>query len=326
MRHNGSIHKIVFDFSREIVDFPFSEDIDNLLEDNMNQWFLLLNQNGVEEIDISCFEDSGYLVPNWIFSCPTLKRLKLSNVVVELANAYVLPNVTSLNLEYVEFVHENCSDYVVYLPMLEDLSFRNCENIFYFNIVAAPKRCSLVVSFDYWSWHNPKVMLPNFDLGCISSLDLKCPVRYLEMFIEELNTVGQPFALNVEHLKLCISTASCLRDDINPFIQLMRACPKLCELDIRRVKFLKLNPEDFVLMEELSSVAQTQKMLRTLKFSHFIGMRSEMQSIKVLLACFPRIEKVVIARGWISPDKEFEIMQELLRFPCASTKAEIVYI
>nr|GME07582.1 F-box/FBD/LRR-repeat protein At1g13570-like isoform X1 [Ipomoea batatas] len=272
MRHNGPIHKIAFDFDGDILDYlGFSNNIDNLLGDNLNQWFLLLPQNGVEEIDISSFQSSLCMVPNCIFSCPTLKRLKLSNVCVELVNAYVLPNVTSLDFEYVQFLSENCSDYVVHLPKLEDLSLRSCEDIFYFNIVAAPKHFCLDVTFDYSSYFNPKDMLINFDFGRISSLDLECTYSYFEG--------------------------------------------------------LKLNPDDFMLMEGLRSVALTQKMLRTLKFSEFHGWRFEMQYIKLFLACFLGIEKVVITRSQYNRSiNDFSIMQELLRFPRASTKAEIFYI
>ncbi|XP_031097058.1 F-box/FBD/LRR-repeat protein At1g13570-like [Ipomoea triloba] len=328
MRHNGPIHKIVFDFSEELLEFPFFEEFEfkdrvNLLSYNLNQWFLLLTQNGVEEIVIVCHidKDARCRVPNCIFSCPTLKRLDLYNNLFRLCCL---------------------SSYV------EDISFLYCDKIFYFNIVA-PKLGSLEIILpeccDYFEEFG--LLPPNLDFRSISSLNLECSTCCFEVFIEELNRVGQLFALNVERLMLCISSDdSCLPDNINnsAFIRLLRACPKLCELDLSDqldicvLKFLKLNPKDFVLMEELSSVARTQKMLRTLKFTHFNGLRSEMQCIKTFLACFPGIEKVVIVRGWIpsivrgwipsyeeSSDEEFEIMQELLRFPCASTKAEICY-
>nr|GMD28595.1 F-box/FBD/LRR-repeat protein At1g13570-like isoform X1 [Ipomoea batatas] len=119
-----------------------------------------------------------------------------------------------------------------------------------------------------------------------------------------------------------------LSDNLNQWFLLVTQ-NSVEEIDISYsidIELLTLNPEDFVLMEELSSVARTLKMLHTLKFIHFNGSRSEMQSIKVLLACFPGIKKVVIVRGWIRSGEEFKIMQEFLRFPRASTKAEIFYI
>nr|GMD25537.1 F-box/FBD/LRR-repeat protein At1g13570-like isoform X1 [Ipomoea batatas] len=281
MRHNGPIHKIVFDFSEEVLEFIFSkefdyEDIDNLLSDNLNQWFLLVTQNSVEEIDISYYGNAKCRVPICIFSCPTLKRLRLRKVSVELINAYcVLPNVTSLCLNDIDFKPRNCSNYVVYLPMLQYLSFDYCDGICYFNIVA-PKLGSLkIILYDCSPYYHKKfgVLPPNLDLRSISSFDLSCSPCCFECF--------------------------------------------------------NLNPEDFVLMEELSSVARTLKMLRILKFSPFFGSRSQMQSIKALLACFPEIKKVVIVRDWIDrfrPDEKFKIKQELLDFSRASTKPEIFYV
>ncbi|XP_019159777.1 PREDICTED: F-box/FBD/LRR-repeat protein At1g13570-like [Ipomoea nil] len=335
MRHNGPIQKIVINFSEQVFAFHFSEEFDpwdiaNLLSDNLNPWLLLLTQNGVEEIDISCFTDTRCRVTNCLFSCPTLKRLKLDNISVELINAScVLPNVTSLCLDNVDFKPRTCSDYVVYLPMLEDLSFGECEKIFDFDIVA-PKLGRLKISLLECCYYYKTfgVLPPNLDLSSISSFDLSCSPCFFKIFVEELTRVGHAPALNFELLKLCVSSYTFVPENINnsAFIHLLRACPKLCELDIWHLEYLKLNPEDFVLMEELSTVARTLKMLHTLKFSHFNGSRSEMLSIEVFLACFPGIKKVVIVRGWICSDEDFKIMQKLLSSACASTEAEIFYI
>ncbi|XP_031121485.1 F-box/FBD/LRR-repeat protein At1g13570-like [Ipomoea triloba] len=336
MQHNGPIQKIVFDFSEEVFVFHSPEefdfwDISKLLSYNLNQWFLLLTQNGVEEIDISCFRETKCQVPNCLLSCPTLKKLKLENVDVEPINDYcILPNVTSLSLRYVDFNPTTCSDYGVYLPMLEDLSFDQCDKIFYFNIVA-PKLGSLEISLLEYSPYLKKkfgVLPPNLDLRSISRFDLICSPCCFEVLIKEHIRVGHAPALNFELLKLSVATCRFTPEYINnsAFINLLRACPKLCELDIWHLEPLNLNPEDFVLMEELSSVAQTLKMLRTLKFSRFFGLTSEVQTIKALLACFPGIKKVFIVRGLISSDEEFKIMQKLLDFPRASTEAEFFYI
>ncbi|XP_019179210.1 PREDICTED: uncharacterized protein LOC109174428 [Ipomoea nil] len=137
------------------------------------------------------------------------------------------------------------------------------------------------------------VLPPNLDLRSISSLKLKCSTCCFEVFVDELTRVGHAHALNVELLSLDISNSDFTKYIKNSaFIHLLRSCPKLCELDIS-LKSLKLNPEDFVLMEDLSSVARTLKMLCTLKFCRLKGLESEMQSIKVFLACFLGIEEVI---------------------------------
>ncbi|CAH9119697.1 unnamed protein product [Cuscuta europaea] len=83
------------------------------------------------------------------------------------------------------------------------------------------------------------------------------------------------------------------------------------------------------LLEELDAVAQTCKLLHVLKFC-FNGLGPEMHFIKTLLASFPTLEKVFIVRykqygNKFTMKEEFKIMSELLRFPRASKKAEIVY-
>nr|GMD69360.1 F-box/FBD/LRR-repeat protein At1g13570-like isoform X1 [Ipomoea batatas] len=211
MRHNGPIHKIVFDFSEEVLEFIFPkefdyEDIDNLLSDNLNQWFLLVTQNSVEEIDISYSID-------------------------------------------IELLTLNPEDFVL---------------------------------------------------------------------MEELSSVARTLKM-LHTLKFIHFNGS--RSEMQSIKVLLACFPGIKKVVIVR--------EDFVLMEELSSVARTLKMLRTLKFSPFFGSRSQMQSIKALLACFPEIKKVVIVRDWIDrfrPDEKFKIKQELLDFSRASTKPEIFYV
>ncbi|XP_031121046.1 uncharacterized protein LOC116024294 [Ipomoea triloba] len=200
MQHNGSIQKIVFHFSEEVFTFHSSEefelwDIAKLLSYNLNQWFLLLTQNGVEEIDISCFRETKCQVSNCLLSCPTLKGLKLENVDVEPINDYcILPNVTSLSLR-LEISLLDCSPY----------------------------------------YHKKFCVLPlNLDLRSISNFDLCCSPCCFEMFVKEHTRVGHAPALNFELLKLSVASCSFTPEYINnsAFIHLLRACAKLCELDI----------------------------------------------------------------------------------------------
>lgn len=81
------------------------------------------------------------------------------------------------------------------------------------------------------------------------------------------------------------------------------------------------------LPELLHTVGQRHKMLHTLKLNSFVGGEDETLFIKGLLACFPALEEVVIIPFPISDcDEGFENnKKELLHFPCASTKAEIIF-
>ncbi|XP_019161845.1 PREDICTED: uncharacterized protein LOC109158389 [Ipomoea nil] len=104
----------------------------------------------------------------------------------------------------------------------------------------------------------------------------------------------------------------------------------LCRLDMDVFAIEKMatkyNGAFLELLSKLQSVAQTNKMLRALKLISFSGSQSEILFIKEVLACFSALEKDFIIFDEPNYKKKFKfgIRQQLLRFPRASTKAEIV--
>ncbi|XP_031127801.1 F-box/LRR-repeat protein At3g59200-like [Ipomoea triloba] len=96
-KHNGTIQKFVLNF------YHFGIHTIKSWSYDFDQWLLLVTGKGVEEMHIR-FGHKIYRLPNCIFSCSTLKRLYLSNVIVEpMKSPYILPNVALLSLEYVNF-------------------------------------------------------------------------------------------------------------------------------------------------------------------------------------------------------------------------------
>nr|GMD70725.1 F-box/FBD/LRR-repeat protein At1g13570-like [Ipomoea batatas] len=314
LQHNGTIRKFVLDLYNVrgigISNRPQSHDVDQLL--------LLVTQKGVEEIYIS-FLLNGYKLPNCIFSCLALKRLHLYAVIVDEINfppnRHIFPNVLSICFECVEFVPTNLQDYTLNIPQLETLSFLNCRNICHFNIIT-PKLCSLTFKSSSSDVHG-KFLPINLDLRSICTLDLEGPLRKI---VEEFARMEFP-QLNVEYLKLSCYPSSA-------FVHLLRQCPKLCKLHI---DLLPMPKNEEAMSELLSNLHanQTNEMIHALKLDSFRGLRCEILFIKALLANFLALEKVVVIRHhqrlFLTYD-EVTIIQELLHFPRASTKAEIILV
>ncbi|XP_019150042.1 PREDICTED: F-box/FBD/LRR-repeat protein At1g13570-like [Ipomoea nil] len=314
--HNGTIRKFVLSFYNVGIRAIRSRSYD------FDQWLLFVTKKGVEEIYIR-FDKEAYKLPGCVFSCSTLKRLHLYGVVVEpMKFPCILPNVASLCFECVDFGPINCLDCAIDVPVLEKLSFIQCHDIFHFDITA-PKLCSLTIEHCS-STVRGKFLPVSLDLRSISTLDLG---GRLQGLFKEITSMG--FQLNVEYLKLSCHHGFYTKSDgsSSVFVHLLRLCPKLGKLDINSFWFESSLTNCMDTLLELHAAAQTNKMLRTLKFISFEGSRSETLFIKDLLASFSTLEKVVIIREKRYCKKDSTgVMLELLDLPFASTKTKIIMV
>ncbi|XP_019149953.1 PREDICTED: F-box/FBD/LRR-repeat protein At1g13570-like isoform X1 [Ipomoea nil] len=327
MRHHGPIRKFVLDFKGDV---SIIDDGPNSRKFDFDQWFLFITQKGVEEMSIAflaTYEIDGinkyFMLPNCIFSCLTLKRLDLSGVLIApTINApCIFPNVTSLSFTGVVFGPITL-DCVIDVPMLDTLSFNQCEDVSYFNI-KAPRLGSLTL-YNYEIDDDIKVyrrITPvNMDLSFIHTFCLDFNFKF---FVSELTRWGPE--LNVECIELAYVEFHG-DDDFSSFIHSLRICPKLRKLDIMTV-LIDAVISKYTLFEGFKSAAKMLKMLHTLKLRSFNWSMSELRFIMMILACFPALEKVVIIRSVkFDSNNEFKIMQKLLNFPRASRKAKIIYI
>ncbi|CAH9096380.1 unnamed protein product [Cuscuta epithymum] len=321
LQHKGTIRKCVIhlSLSGDLIVRSRSFDFD--------QWLHLVTFKGVEEFHLRF--GRAYKLPNCIFLCSTLKSLHLHGFSIEPLNLprTFPPNLTSLYLAYVDFGSTNLSNYVVDVPMLENLSFWSCANIPDFKITAR-KLCSLAINGWYYSQLNKSPRL-NLDFKSICTLDLDS--SSLQYIVEESATreqLLQPHALNVELLKV---SRFCFQRDVVTFafVSLLCICPKLYKLEISftyEEDTTKAIDATSNLLKKLCSVVRTYDGLLVLKLCSFRGFRSQMLFIKEMLANLPSLETVLFINDCIyDSNKKHEIMEEVLCFPRASIKAKIVY-
>ncbi|CAH9096396.1 unnamed protein product [Cuscuta epithymum] len=268
LQHKGTIRKCVIHLSHAGILTLKSRSFD------FDQWLHLLTFKRVEELHLN-FDLKAYKLPNCIFSCSTLKNLHLEAFSIEPLNLprTLLPNLTSLYFVDVDFGPTNVSTYVVDVPMLENLSFRGCENILHLKITAR-KLCSLAIH------------------GLCDEDD-------------------ESLRLNLDFKSICILELDSWS------LKGIEDTTKAIDATSRR-------------LIKLRSVVQTYERLLVLKFRFFSGFRSEMLFIKEMLACLPSLETVIFIFHYKYNDddesyKKHEIMEEVLCFPRASTKAKIVY-
>ncbi|CAH9096398.1 unnamed protein product [Cuscuta epithymum] len=326
LQHSGSIRKLVICFSNAARLGGKSPSYD------MDQWFLIVTQKGVEEMHLR-LAHYAYQLPDCIFRCSTLKRLHLDGFCIEpFTFPCKLPNVTSLCFEHVDFAPTSPSNCALEVPVLENLSFNHCVNMSQFNFLAT-NLCSLKIVTS--SFYALRTFLPvNLNLSCIRNLNLTD--SSLQYFVEELDRGlkrGPPLQLNVEYLKLS-DHYSQIADRTSAFVRLLRLCPKLCKLDISFWFEEVCNTKHDAMvnaLEELQSVAQTHNKLLALKLTSVYRLGFKMLYIKELLASLPELEKVVIFRPIDSIDsfdcpEKYEFRQQVLNLPRASAKAKIVFV
>ncbi|XP_019188341.1 PREDICTED: F-box/FBD/LRR-repeat protein At1g13570-like [Ipomoea nil] len=110
-------------------------------------------------------------------------------------------------------------------------------------------------------------------------------------------------------------------------LQLLKNSTNLCELEVKASYWTFLS-DGIRLPEDCGCIIdQDLKMLHTLKIESFTGSTVEMFFVKMLLFKSPVLEKVVIqGSNDLNPSMALKISKELLRFPRASPKAEVVYM
>ncbi|CAH9113378.1 unnamed protein product [Cuscuta europaea] len=313
MRHNRPIRKFVFHFGNF---FWAKRDTKSSLVE-LDEWLLYLTRNGVEELDLFLWSSAyAYELPDFIFSCSTLKKLRLHGVFVEpIKVPCIFPNVTSLCLKNIQFDSRNLLYSPTDLPMLESLE---CGDISGFNMTA-PKLRSLKIS----NFTSHGILPVTLDLKPIFSLHLDiCSAKDI---IKEFRRLGkQGLVLNVGCLKLRLRVRI---DEISAFIELLQMCPNLYKLDVDLLnKGVEITTEAALECPEFI-LGETCQRVRTLNIScAFRGSRPEMIFFKWLVACFPMLEKVFIyQRKTFCSNIEFKNERKLLCFLRDSSKADIVY-
>ncbi|CAH9113388.1 unnamed protein product [Cuscuta europaea] len=341
IKHNGPIRKFVFDCNLIRLPLPYcrwellrhwgnDNDDCNFIRPrkdksrwlDFDEWLHCLTQSGVEEMHLSFGQHTAYILPDCIYSCPSLKTLHLSGVCFEqVSTACIFLNVTTLLLENIQFDHRKCS--AAELPMLRNLT---CESISGFNFTAPKLRSLRFRACEYYIvGRNSCLILPvTLDLRTIHSVHLE--TIDLERFVSELTWAGQEqTTLNVEHLQLRLYDK--YSDNISTCFHLLRMCPLLIKLDIHLTFGAGVASAEELLELPEHTLAQTFDTIRDLSIvCWFQGSDPEMLFFKWLLCRFPALEKVLFYPNYMySGHNPCEDMETLLCFLRFDREVEISY-
>ncbi|XP_031113125.1 F-box/FBD/LRR-repeat protein At1g13570-like isoform X1 [Ipomoea triloba] len=322
---------------------------------NIDRWILYLSRNGLRKLKIKNSWGRVYALPSYIFLCQELTELELSNCIFKqpcgtirsFQNLKVLfliqvafkPEVsasifTASKLETLCFIKcigmdhlkfDGCSPSLSFLVLYKNhgvtLScFMNCKRITTAKLVlpmevksllGPGKRINLASLFEHWP--------------LISSLFLDA--YHLKLLAADSITSALPVKVN--HLRVLKLSGINFTNEvqISSILCLLHSSPRVHSLEIWMNVPTTIVDNNPVLkyLQDRSCMSEEINSLRDLKMRYFQGSRAEMLFVKLILVCCPALERVTFEDWEVKPSEVSNILKELVVFPRASRKAQIIF-
>ncbi|KAK1413467.1 hypothetical protein QVD17_35240 [Tagetes erecta] len=350
--HIGPIPK----FHLYIPNIPF----DGFKE--VDEWILFLSTKGVKDLSlISSIQ--RYRLPSYMFSCLELRKLELFNCTfnppLQFEGFLNLETLVLVNVEFMPRLGGN----VINLPQLKKLSLycygccisseartgcAICTNVYNFTIKAPNLQELFAHTF-------PDMLLQLLHSQCIVAVavSLVKPIQVertnLAMILSKMPKIekffidgpflkylvaGKPIWLSsrintLKHLAMKKVTLGDL-DQLNAILCLLRNSPNLETLFIEHVNEEPLFMDDDAQqasnpLESPNCFNKKLDRLEWVKLSCIQGTRPQLLFIKLLLACSPSLELLIIKpNGTLDVIRRLNILKDVRQFPKASSKANMI--
>ncbi|XP_031113544.1 F-box/FBD/LRR-repeat protein At1g13570-like isoform X2 [Ipomoea triloba] len=321
---------------------------------NIDLWILYLSRNGLREFTVENSSRDLYTLPSYVFLCQELIELELSNCIFKqpcgtirsFQNLKVLflievafkPEVSAsiFTASKLKTLHiEKCSgmDHLNFdgcSPSLSSLilyknhgvklsCFMNCKSITYAKLVfpmevksfGPGKRINLASLFKHWPLIS-NLFLDGYHLKLLAADSITSTLPVKVNYLRDLTVYGICFTNLVQ-----ISCILCL----------LHSSPTVHSLEILMSVLTVSADNNLVLkyLQERSCMGEDINSLRDLKMKYFQGSRAEMLFVKLILACCPALERVTFVDKEVEPSEVSNILKELVVFPRASRKAQIIF-
>ncbi|KAL4561332.1 hypothetical protein LXL04_033496 [Taraxacum kok-saghyz] len=322
----------------------------------VDQWMKLLARKGVRELDIANL-NQRYQLPSYIFYCQKLRKLKLDNCIFKPPLQFEgFLDLEELELKNIVF-GKNLNGTQISLPGLKNLYLNSCTDVYNFNI-KAEKLEILYLGL----CADATFLLRLLDTQCLTCLttlivdriifnnltkDLKAAkkVNFATMFshLPRITTLVidshilkfliadniprlLPHAINsLSHL--CLLSFHSDLNQLHGALCLLRNSPNLERLCMLHAGFMKEHEVVPALdqMPAPTCLDFTLNQLRIVGIECLEGSMIERFFIKLLLAHSPSLEMLYIITSETSnPKKRYNLAKDIMRFPHASPKAQVI--
>nr|GMD68149.1 F-box/FBD/LRR-repeat protein At1g13570-like [Ipomoea batatas] len=321
---------------------------------NIDLWILYLSRNGLREFTVRNSSRDLYTLPSYVFLCQELMALDLSKCIFKQPCGTIrsFQNLKELLLTQVDFKPE-VSASIFTASKLETLHLVNCSGMDHLNFDGcSPSLSSLLLYMNH-----------GVELSCFMNCK-SITYAYLVLPIEvkslgpgkRINSASlfehwpliSILTLDGYHLKLLAADSitsalpvkvNYLRDltlyrinftnlvEISCILCLLHSSPRVHSLEIWTNVPAVTADNNLVLkyLQERSCMGEEINSLRDLKMKYFQGSRAEMLFVKLILACCPALERVTFVDKEVETSEISNILKELVVFPRASRKAQIIF-
>ncbi|KAL7616945.1 hypothetical protein Lser_V15G03066 [Lactuca serriola] len=286
----------------------------------VGQRMLLLSRKSVRELGFTT-SNRRYELPSNVFSCLKLTKIDLKNCFfkqpLELERFINLQTLFLLNIDF----GANFCQTEINLPKLKTLSLSNGTNVYSFNI----KVTNLQMLFVYGC--HDAMLLRLLHTPCLRLTDVITDGHFLKFFSAEKNLNWLPHAVNGLHNLLLTDFELGYLDQLHGALYLLGNSPNLGNLGIVPWYMVMAYAGPALNhLESLNCLDYTLNELQTVMIASLEGSRPELLFIKLLLAHSPSLKKFTFRLNEVDVQKRLKIGEDLLQFPRASPKAEVVYL
>ncbi|KAM7461910.1 hypothetical protein LguiA_030031 [Lonicera macranthoides] len=337
--HNGTIQK----FNLHI---PFAQSPD------MDLWILILSRHGIKELILDNAYSQPYKLPSYLFSCAELTYLDLCNFII---SDPPLEFCGLCNLEALYLVKISLSpmigSLISTLPVLHGLYLNSCAGLENLKVMP-PKLSWLDVEDSHeFQWQCLKISNSNlqvlyvllykeveqqkdFNLMVLLGNITKITTLWLDGFSLKVLAAGtekEYLPIKVHNLAKVWLTSFQFNDleQVLCALCLLRSSPNLQSLSIEISKFTNDGMQHVLNYMEASGNFDIELLneLQTVELKSCIS-KAALHFAKLLFSRSPSLEQMTIDnRGQsINANEQLRIATELMRFPRASTKAELIYL
>nr|GMD63267.1 F-box/FBD/LRR-repeat protein At1g13570-like [Ipomoea batatas] len=321
---------------------------------NIDLWILYLSRNGLRDLIVKNPRPDPYALPSYVFLCQELTVLDLSNCIFKQPCGSIrsFQNLKQLYLTQVAFKPE-VSASIFAASKLQYLALTKCTGIDHLNF----EGCSQSL------WYLVLRMNHGVKLGCfmhckrITSAYLGLPMEVESLPRNERINLTSLFehwtqismlTLDGHHLKLLAagSVTSALSVKVNSLRELILFGINFSDLEQISCILCLLHSSPGVhspqiwakvpavsagdnlalqYLQENSDTSEDINSLQTLMIKYFHGSRAEILFVKLILSCCSSLERITFVDNRVLTSKVSDILKELLLFPRASRKAQIVF-
>ncbi|XP_055961051.1 F-box/FBD/LRR-repeat protein At1g13570-like [Mercurialis annua] len=312
----------------------------------IDRLILYLSEKDVHEFFFEIGESKRHVLPSFLFSCVTLRRLTLSSCSFTVPLAFQgFVNLISLTFLRVPFTSNVFETIISKCPLLERLSIKHCSKFDNLDIdIPYLKFFEFSGSVESFCFRKPCEHLSTFSFnGDLSAHGTSEPTKLFESL-----PIVKHLHLGYKYMRWLIGrmprklSLSCLRvlelsdtrfgrsDMISNVLRLIVSSPNLEKLEIGYMGYVgeeqPLAPELIKVKDLLANALEKLRVVK-IKLPYAEVVKPEVEFIKFLLAESKVLEKMLIqpAEGTIA-EKGLRFLKEIIQFERSSTKVKILYL